>query len=231
MNQRILVIDDDGEYTQLLKTLLELRDYEVIIALCGAEGLRIAPAAAPDLVILDIMMCTMDGWEVCRRLREASDVPIMIVTACATSQYDIAKGLSIGADGYLTKPFRNEELLARIEAILRRSGNGKGRWSVPSSVQRGDVTVDFGAQTAKVRGKEVDLSPTEYRLLSCLVRNEGRVLPHRYLLEHVWGPEYKNDVDYIKVYVRYLRCKIEEDPSEPVYIKTRWGVGYEFTAA
>jgi two-component system KDP operon response regulator KdpE len=192
MNQRILVIDDDGEYTQLLKTLLELRDYEVIIALC---------------------------------------VPIMIVTACATSQYDIAKGLSIGADGYLTKPFRNEELLARIEAILRRSGNGKGRWSVPSSVQRGDVTVDFGAQTAKVRGKEVDLSPTEYRLLSCLVRNEGRVLPHRYLLEHVWGPEYKNDVDYVKVYVRYLRCKIEEDPSEPIYIKTRWGVGYEFTAA
>jgi two-component system KDP operon response regulator KdpE len=98
-------------------------------------------------------------------------------------------------------------------------------------VQRGDVTVDFGAQTAKVRGKEVDLSPTEYRLLSCLVRNEGRVLPHRYLLEHVWGPEYKNDVDYVKVYVRYLRCKIEEDPSEPIYIKTRWGVGYEFTAA
>jgi DNA-binding response OmpR family regulator len=121
MNQRILVIDDDGEYTQLLKTLLELRDYEVIIALCGAEGLRIAPAAAPDLVILDIMMCTMDGWEVCRRLREASDVPIMIVTACATSQYDIAKGLSIGADGYLTKAQR-ERQGALVGSIVRAAG-------------------------------------------------------------------------------------------------------------
>jgi DNA-binding response OmpR family regulator len=231
MRHSILVIDDDQDYTRLLKTLLEMRDYEVTVARGGREGLYKASASPPDLVLLDIMMADISGWEVCRRLREVSDVPIMILTACATTPDDIAEGLRIGADGYLTKPFSNEELVARIEAILRRSSSAQQRRSVPSYVRRGDLIVDFAHNIARVRGKEVDLSPIEYRLLSCLVRNEGRILSHRYLLQHVWGPEYTDHVDYVKVYVHYLRCKIEDDPSDPVYIKTRWGVGYEFTTA
>jgi two-component system KDP operon response regulator KdpE len=174
------------------------------------------------------MMPGMDGWEVCRRLRELSSVPIIMLTA-RNMKGDVIKGLESGADDYLTKPFSAAELEARIQAVLRRSsiqGQGNSRALFYSN---GYLTIDFDRRIVKVHGEAIDLTPTEFKLLSCLVRNEGRVLPHRYLLTEVWGPEYADEVDYVKLYVRYLRLKIEQNPADPVYIQTEWGVGYRFS--
>jgi len=229
LKQTILVIDDDHDLTVMLTAQLERRNYRVVVASNGREGLQKAYQARPDLIILDIMMPEMDGWEVCQRLRELSNVPIIMLTA-RNIKGDIVKGLESGADDYLTKPFSAVELEARIQAVLRRSDSTDGKTKARSSFySNGYLTIDFDRRTVKVRGEIIELTPTEFKLLSCLVRNEGRVLPHRYLLTEVWGPEYADEVDYVKLYVRYLRLKIEEDPSEPVYIQTEWGVGYRFS--
>ena len=229
MKQTILVIDDDQDLTVMLRAQLERRNYRVVVASNGREGLQKAYQARPDLIILDIMMPEMDGWEVCQRLRELSNVPIIMLTA-RNIKGDIVKGLESGADDYLTKPFSAVELEARIQAVLRRSESTDGKNKSRSSFySNGYLTIDFDRRNVKVRGEMIELTPTEFKLLSCLVRNEGRVLPHRYLLTEVWGPEYADEVDYVKLYVRYLRLKIEEDPSEPVYIQTEWGVGYRFS--
>jgi two-component system KDP operon response regulator KdpE len=227
MQHRILVIDDDRGLVELLKTILEFRKYQVMVAYNGREGLRTAYETRPDLVILDVMMPGMDGWDVCRRLREISDVPIIMLTACA-NQKEIVQGLTIGADDYLTKPFSSEELNARIQAVLKRSNDGRSRGSNPPLYSNGQLTIDFDRRIVQVRGKKVNFTPTEFRLLSCLVRNEGRVLPHQYLLTEVWGPDHASELDYVKHYIRYLRNKIEENPSQPRYILTEWGVGYRF---
>jgi DNA-binding response OmpR family regulator len=229
LKQTILVIDDDHDLTVMLTAQLERRNYRVVVAANGREGLQKAYQARPDLIILDIMMPEMDGWEVCQRLRELSNVPIIMLTA-RNIKGDIVKGLESGADDYLTKPFSAAELEARIQAVLRRSNSGDGKTKARSSFySNGYLTIDFDRRTVKVQGEIIELTPTEFKLLSCLVRNEGRVLPHRYLLTEVWGPEYADEVDYVKLYIRYLRLKIEEDPSEPVYIQTEWGIGYRFS--
>jgi two-component system KDP operon response regulator KdpE len=228
MNQKILVIDDDKDLAELLKTQLERMDYQVVTAANGREGLKKSYQVRPDLVILDIMMPGMDGWETCNRLRELSNVPIIMLTA-RNMKGDVVRGLENGADDYLTKPFSSAELGARIQAVLRRSnasnGSNKSRASFYSN---GYLSIDAEKRIVTVRGRRVDLTPTEFKLLSCMVRNEGRVLPHRYLLTEVWGPEYADEVDYVKLYIRYLRLKLEEDPSNPIYIQTEWGVGYRF---
>jgi two-component system KDP operon response regulator KdpE len=213
----------------MLKAQLERKNHRVVLATNGREGLQKAYQARPDLIILDIMMPEMDGWEVCQRLRELSNVPIIMLTA-RDIKGDIVKGLELGADDYITKPFKAKELEARIKAILRRSG-GKGSRKINGSsfYSNGHLTIDFDRRIVKVRGDAVDLTPTEFRLLSCLVRNEGRVLPHRYLLTEVWGSEYADEVDYVKLYIRYLRLKLEDDPADPAYIQTEWGVGYRFS--
>lgn len=229
MQHTILVIDDDPDLRLMLKAQLERKTYRVVLASSGRDGLQKAYQARPDLIILDIMMPGMDGWEVCQRLRELSSVPIIMLTA-RNMKGDVVKGLESGADDYLTKPFGGAELDARIQAVLRRSGNSNGMGRSRSSFySNGYLTIDFDRRIVRVRGETVDLTPTEFKLLSCLVRNEGRVLPHRYLLTEVWGPEYADEVDYVKLYIRYLRLKIEEDPREPVYIQTEWGVGYRFS--
>jgi len=229
LSKTILVIDDDKDLTTLLKALLERKSHRVVVASSGREGLQKAYQARPDLVILDIMMPGMNGWEVCRRLRELSTVPMIMLTA-RNVKGDAVKGLETGADDFLLKPFSSLELEARIQAILRRSTNRDNHKSARSSFySNGYLTIDFDRRIVKVRGESIELTPTEFNLLSCLVRNEGRVLPHRYLLTEVWGPEYAEEVDYVKLYIRYLRLKIEEDPSVPVYIQTEWGVGYRFS--
>ncbi len=229
MQHTILVIDDDPDLRLMLKAQLERKTYRVVLASSGRDGLQKAYQARPDLIILDIMMPGMDGWEVCQRLRELSSVPIIMLTA-RNMKGDVVKGLESGADDYLTKPFGGAELDARIQAVLRRSGNSNGMGRSRSSFySNGYLTIDFDRRIVRVRGETVDLTPTEFKLLSCLVRNEGRVLPHCYLLTEVWGPEYADEVDYVKLYIRYLRLKIEEDPKEPVYIQTEWGVGYRFS--
>ncbi len=229
MSQTILVIDDDKDLTLMLKAQLERSDYQVVVASSGQEGLQKAYQTRPDLIILDVMMPGMDGWEVCRRLRELSNVPIIMLTA-RSLKGDVVRGLEIGADDYLTKPFSAAELDARIQAVLRRSAAQNGSPSSRTSFYtNGHLTIDFDRRIVTVRGERVEFTPTEFKLLTTLVRNEGRVLPHRYLLTEVWGPEYADEVDYVKLYIRYLRLKIEDDPSDPVYIQTEWGIGYRFS--
>jgi len=213
----------------MLKAQLERKDYLVVLASSGREGLQKAYQVRPELIILDIMMPGMDGWEVCRRLRELSGVPIIMLTA-RNMKGDVVKGLEAGADDYLTKPFSAAELNARIQAVMRRSNTPDGKTSSRSSFySNGYLSVDFERRIVRARGQRVDLTPTEFKLLSCLIRNEGRVLPHRYLLTEVWGPEYADDLDYVKLYIRYLRLKIEDNPSDPTYILTEWGIGYRFS--
>ncbi len=225
MKETILIIDDDAALAKIVQINLEREGYRTVVASSGVEGLQKAYSNQPNLVILDIMMPGMDGWVTCRRLREISDVPIIMLTARGM-EADVVKGLELGADDYIVKPFGTKVLLARIHALLRRTDASATK--KPPIYSDGELTVDFVKRLVTVRSERVDLTPTEFKLLSNFVQNEGRVLPHSYLLTQVWGPEYVDEVNYLKLYVRYLRQKIEKDPSNPDYILTEWGVGYRF---
>ena len=225
MKETILIIDDDAALAKIVQINLEREGYRTVVASSGVEGLQKADSNQPNLVILDIMMPGMDGWITCRRLREISDVPIIMLTARGM-EADVVKGLELGADDYIVKPFGTKVLLARIHALLRRTDASATK--KPPIYSDGELTVDFVKRVVMVRSERVDLTPTEFKLLSNFVQNEGRVLPHSYLLTQVWGPEYVDEVNYLKLYVRYLRQKIEKDPSNPEYILTEWGVGYRF---
>jgi two-component system KDP operon response regulator KdpE len=225
MKPKILIIDDDEALLKIARVGLEGEGFEVTTAKSGPEGLKAAYGNHPDLVILDIMMPGMDGLEVSRRLRELSDTPIILLTALSNTP-DIVKGLGAGADDYITKPFAMAELVARVKASLRRkSGTGSGR---PAVLVRGSLTIDLVRRKVMLDGKPVNLTPTEYRLLAYLARSPGQVIPHRTLLVEVWGPEYADQTDYLHLYVRYLRQKIEQDASRPEIIKTERGIGYYF---
>ena len=224
MSARILVIEDDSAIASLTQLQLETRGYQVQLARDGVEGLRHAYAWQPDLVVLDIMMPDMDGWTVCERLRELSDVPIIFVTAIG-KEVDIVRGLEMGADDYLVKPFSPRELLARIEAVLRR-GTRSGAAIEARTYENGPLSVNLENRQVKLNSNPVDLTPIEFKLLSTFIRNEDKVLTHRFLLSQVWGPAYEEERQYLKLYVWYLRQKIEEDPSSPNLILTERGVGY-----
>ncbi len=224
MSARILVIEDDSAIASLTQLQLENRGYQVQLARDGVEGLRHAYAWQPDLVVLDIMMPDMDGWTVCERLRELSDVPIIFVTAIG-KEADIVRGLEMGADDYLVKPFSPRELLARIEAVLRRGTRGGG--AIEARIyENGPLSVNLENRQVKLNDNLVDLTPIEFKLLSTFIRNEDKVLTHRFLLSQVWGAAYEEERQYLKLYVWYLRQKIEEDPSSPELILTERGVGY-----
>ncbi len=222
--QTVLVVDDEPRYVRLLRANLESVGYRVLAAADGASAIQKADAEEPDLVILDLMLPDLDGYEVCRRLREFSTVPIIVLTA-RREQADKVKGLDLGADDYLTKPFDAEELLARVRAQLRRSGFKRESHLEPPFLLD-DLRIDFAQHRVAVRDREVALSPTEYRLLYHLATNAGRVLVQEELLRRVWGPDYCDEPEVLRVYVRRLRQKIEEDPSAPRFILTRPGVGY-----
>lgn len=224
---KVLVIDDDVEVASLVKVWLEKHDYEVEVANDGLSGLRQLYRTRPDLVILDVAMPRMDGWEVCRRIRELDDVPIVMLTARAEMASRV-RGFDLGVDDYVTKPFELPELLARVRAILRRSRVLRAEDEAERVFSQGDLVVDLEAHRVTVAGRTVDLSPTEFRLLSFLIQNRGRVVSHSQILSNVWGPEYRDQISYVKLYVRYLREKIEANPSDPVYITTERGFGYRF---
>jgi DNA-binding response OmpR family regulator len=227
----ILVADDDPQLLRLITRNLQLEGYEVLAASDGQQALDMTEAHTPDLVLLDVMMPRMDGFTVAERVREFSAVPIIIVTARGQDQ-DKIRGLDAGADDYLTKPFSVDELLARVRAVLRRSRlsateSGQG---VRAKMTIGDLAVDFGQHVVTMQGKEVPLTPIEYRLLSYLIQNAGRVVTHDLLLEHVWGPEYAGESHLLQVNMNRLRRKIEPDAAHPRYILTKVGVGYIFPA-
>jgi two-component system KDP operon response regulator KdpE len=224
--ETVLVVDDEPRLVRLVREILSAVGYEVVSASDGKEALEVLAVEQPDLVLLDIMLPDgMDGYEVCRRVREFSAVPIIMLTA-KTREVDMLHGFDIGADDYLTKPFSAKELIARVKAVLRRSKVHGKEAMVTADLTCGDLVISFARRRVSVRGHDVTLTPTEFRLLQELALNANRVMLHGDLLANVWGPEYRNDIDYLRTYVRHLRRKIEEDPSEPRYILTTPGVGY-----
>lgn len=226
MKEKILVIDDDPGLLTLLRLGLEREGFTVITAESGKEGLRRAYETRPDVIILDIMMPGMDGWATCQRLRHVCDTPIIMLTA-KTARTDVLRGLALGADDYLTKPCSFDELKARIRTVLRRVEKTADRgWR--AVYDDGYLCVDLAGGVVTRGGEPVHLTPIESRLLMYLVSQKGRIVSHQELLVGVWGPEYAEAVGYLSVYIRYLRRKIEDDPSNPRYIRTRWGMGYYF---
>lgn len=222
--ERILVVDDEPHFLGLIRFNLEAEGYRVAGAATGEDALALLRENPFDLVILDIMLPGVDGFEVCRRVREISGVPIIMLTARGAEQ-DKVKGLRLGADDYVTKPFSAQELVARVKAVLRRSHVA----DVPAREPRfsvGDLEMDFPAQQVTLRGRKVSLSPTEYRLLACLATSPGTVLSHGQLLERVWGPGYAGEQEMLRVTLWRLRHKLEDDPSTPRYVLTRPGLGY-----
>ena len=222
----ILTAYDDPQLLRLVMRNLQLEGYEVLMASDGKQALEQIEAHQPDLVLLDVMMPKLDGFTVCQRVREFSSVPIIIVTARGQDQ-DKVRGLDLGADDYLTKPFSVEELLARVRAVLRRSQFvANDRAVAAQTMTIGDLTIDFTQHLVTMAGREITLTPTEYRIISYLAQNAGRVVTQDLLLEHVWGPEYLGESHMLQVNINRLRHKIEVDPVRPGYILTKVGIGY-----
>ncbi len=222
---RVLVVDDEPETVKYVSANLRARGYDVLTAEDGRTALKTFRESVVDLIILDIMMPGLDGFEVCQAIRQRSDVPIIMLSARGQER-DIVRGLNLGADDYLTKPFGVGEMLARVRAALRRTPQNGVTPRPPLVMQH--LEIDFAARRVTVRGREAQLTPTEYDLLAHLAINAGRVLTHQTLLQAVWGPEYGDETEYLWAYIRRLRRKIEPDPSSPRYILTQPGVGYSF---
>ncbi|NPV07159.1 MAG: response regulator transcription factor [Anaerolineae bacterium] len=223
----ILVVDDEPQFAGVIELMLRQEGFDVDLAHDGLDGLRKAFDRKPDIILLDIMMPRMDGWELCRRLRDVSEVPIIVISARGR-EADIVRALELGADDYLVKPFGATELIARVYALMRRTGFRQSAVARPLTF--GNVVVDLKRHRVSKNGQEVGLTPTEFRLLSTLVRAAGRVLPHRYLLTEIWGSDYADQLQYLRLYVRYLREKLEDDPTNPKLIITEWGIGYRLRA-
>ena len=223
-SERILVVDDDPLIVRLVRMHLERAGFQVLVAADGDEGLEACADQMPDLVILDLMLPKRDGYEVCRAIREFSLVPVVMLTAKG-EQVDKLRGFEMGADAYLTKPFAPQELLARVQAVLRRSQQGAPA-ATAAVVRCGRIAIDLVRRRVTVDGEPVRLTPTEFKLLQQLAVNAGKVLSHTDLLTRVWGPEYRDDRDYLWAYVRHLRRKLEPDPERPVHILSEPGVGY-----
>jgi two-component system KDP operon response regulator KdpE len=222
--QKILVVDDDPKILRFVKTNLEARDYELCVARGGSEALQVFRDESPDLVILDIMLPGIDGFEVCNQIRTQSQVPIIMLSARGDTR-DKVQCLSAGADDYVTKPFDITELIARIRAILRRNKTIREAPYQPP-FECGELTVDFDQRQVLFSGKYVALTRTEYNLLEELARNAGKVVRYDQLLRNVWGPEYGQEKEYVHVTVGHLRAKIEPDHSQPKYIINSPGTGY-----
>jgi DNA-binding response OmpR family regulator len=229
MTYKLLIADDARDIAEVIAFAVRLDWPECVVRVAtdGQEALRCFAQDQPDLVILDVTMPALDGFEVCQRIRETSPVPILMLTVHARTQ-DKVRALDLGADDYLTKPFDHLELLARLRALVRRA-NGQ-LVSSSTSFIAGDLVLDIPTRTVRVGGKVVHVTTTEYRLLEELMRHAGRVLSHEFLLKQVWGSEYVGDTHYLKVFIRRLRQKLDDTMEHPRYIQTVWGMGYRFVA-
>ncbi len=228
MSKKILVIDDDPDVRTILKMTLERAGYDVAVAASGTEGLERVIDYYPDLILLDIMMPAMDGWQVCHRLREATEIPIIMLTVLGKEQ-DVAKGLHLGADDYILKPWSNRELLARVRAVLRRTDTSSTALRHNIYVQ-GDLVIDPIQREVTIGGNKINLTAIEFRLLTYLARRSGQVVPYSELMTQVWGTEFSQNIISLRVHVHNLRRKIEKDPQNPRYILAKRGIGYYLTA-
>jgi two-component system, OmpR family, KDP operon response regulator KdpE len=224
--ERILLIDNDSIFLNEVNQRLQSVGFEVITAENGNTGLKKLYSGRPDLVLLGLTLPDMDGWEVCRRIREMTDIPVIISTS-AGQKSDVLKGFSLGADDFVNKQPDFPELIARIGAILRRSTSSRND-AKPDVLYHMDIEIRLRSHQVFVRGNLVKLSPIEYKLLTCLLENRGWLMTHEELLRKVWGPDYINDRNFVKLYIRYLRQKIERDPAQPQLILTERGIGYRF---
>jgi len=222
----ILVIDDEPQILRALRTILSEKHFRVTTASRGEEGLALAAAHSPDVIILDLGLPDLDGTEVCARLREWTLIPIIVLSA-REGERDKVAALDKGADDYLTKPFSVEELLARLRVALRHNAQVQSKTQT-TVVRSGDLLIDLAAHVVTRNGAEVKLTATEFKLLSYLAANAGRVLTHQSILAHVWDPAEVDQVEYLRVYIRQLRKKLESDPRQPRYLITEPGVGYRF---
>jgi two-component system OmpR family response regulator len=222
----ILVVEDDRNLLDTIEYNLKRENYRVVKTMNGSESVTLARTEKPDLVLLDIMLPGLDGLEVCRILRKDMTVPIMLLTA-RSEEVDKIIGLEMGADDYLTKPFSMRELIARIRAIFRRAEMGRTVSDEGSIITTGDMRIDTGKHVVTVRGKEVTMSPREYELLMFLALNKGMVFTREQLLDKVWGYDYTGDARTVDVHIRWLRQKIETDPSNPAILLTVRGAGYK----
>jgi two-component system KDP operon response regulator KdpE len=220
----VLVVDDDPRITQFVRLHFEMQGASVLEAHSGEQCLELVKSQLPALVVLDVNMPGLDGFETLRRLRQSSEVPVIMLTVQADEE-DRIRGLDLGADDYMGKPFSPVELVSRARAVLRRTSTPSDRRVVRVD---DDLQIDFGARQAIVRGEPVSLRPTEWRLLYHLVENAGWTLTHEMILSKVWGPEYVDQDNYVRLYITYLRQKIEPEPSRPRYILTERGTGYRF---
>jgi two-component system KDP operon response regulator KdpE len=226
--KKVLVIDDDPAFARLVEQVLTPAGFEVLTAADGGEGLRLLFAQRPNLVLLDVVMPKMDGWDTCRRIRDITDVPVIMLTAQKNTEEDIVHGLECGADNYLLKPVGKRELVGRVQAVLRRAELALPDEQKGTTFSDGYLTVDIVQRLVLIDGVPVRLTPIEFRLLALLMQNAGRILTHKQLLEGVWGWEYADDLDYVRIYIWHLRQKIEPDQGNPKYIITEPGVGYSF---
>ncbi len=227
VKEKVLVIDDDTSFLTQAQVWLQNAGFEVVTAENGTAGLRRLFTGRPDILLLDVSLPEMDGWEVCRRIRDMSDIPVILMDFDGHKN-DVLKGFSLGADDFISKPPDFPELIARMGAVLRRSTSIKNE-DKPSTFHHPEMEVDWRSHQVFIRGQQVKLSPTEFKLLTCLIENRGWLVTHEELLRKVWGPDYISDKSFVKLYIRYLRQKIEKDPSRPQLILTERGIGYRFS--
>lgn len=224
--KRILVVDDEEGILELVEYHLRRAGFDVVLANTGLDGYQMATDARPDLVILDLMLPDMDGFEVCRRIRRHSEVPVLMLTA-RTDDVDKIVGLEIGADDYVTKPFNPRELVARVRALLRRSGH-MAQETLPVQLVFGQLAVDLDRKDVRLNGQSIQLSPTEFALLEAFVQHPERLWTRHELLDRVWGEDFVGDPRVVDVYVRYLREKLGEDAANPRWLATVRGMGYRW---
>ncbi len=227
MSTRVLIVEDDEEMLRLLQIDLEQKGYKAITASNGLDGLRQFQSSKPDLVVMDVALPLMDGVTLCQRIRELSNIPILMMTAHAVSEDEIARGLDMGADEYMLKPLRNIEFHARVNALMRRVGLGDMS-NRPTVYEDEFLNVNLNSRRVRVDGDEIRLTPTEFKLLATFITNSGQVLTFQQLLEMVWGSEYTSEHHYPRIYVSHLRRKIEPDAKNPTYIHNEYGIGYRF---
>ena len=227
-NTRALVVEDDPNIVDLIRSNLAVRGFDTVVSADGVRALQLLETEEPDIVLLDLMLPEVDGFDLCRQIRERSTVAVIVVSARG-GERDKVTALNMGADDYMTKPFSVEELLARISANLRRTRAAGATEPGPPIVTAGDIVIDLASQQVTKRGQPVHLTPTEFALLRELVTNRGKLLSHAHLLRRVWGPGYQTETEYVRVYVRRLRAKLEADASQPLIV-TAPRAGYRFVA-